>query len=193
MTATQFVLETLTHRKIERVNFRYGPIRVYPAGYNRDVAKLVRDGHIQFTTQAGAHYTADHRPGERHTMALPAQDFKHHLAEGTLTVRGTPSPLLRGTVVHEATHALQDYQRNHTDPAMSEGAAYLAGWITNLLWGYPELATAPDRPTGHSCARELAGRFVHGHVGYVIPDADVQTLNGLVAIGSPHRYVFNGI
>lgn len=193
MTAKQFVLETLQHSRVARINFKYGSILVYPTGYSRDVANLVQDEHIQFTTAPGAHYTVDSQPGVRHQMALPAQDFQQDPNTRVLNVRGNPGPLLRGTIIHEATHALQDYQRHQTDASTAEGAAYLAGWITSLLWGYPELPSNAQPTTGHAYARQLAGRFIHGQIGYLIPDAEVRALNALVSTGSASRYVFNGI
>jgi hypothetical protein len=166
---------------------------VYPDGYRRDVAQLVQDGHIRFSITAGAHYTVDSRPGEPHTMALPSDDFDTDPRTGELTVRGTPGSALRGTVIHEATHALQDFQRHHSDPETAEGAAYLAGWMASILWGFPPMPPGPIPATGHAHARRLAERVLQREILYLIPPAEVTALNGYVRTGSPHRYVFNGI
>jgi hypothetical protein len=193
LSVKRFVVETLRDGRIRSINFRYGSILVYPEGFSRDVAKLVEDGHIQFTNTPGAHYTVDARPGERHTMALPSQDVEPDPRTGALNVRGSPGSLFRGTIVHEATHALQDYQRHPSDPRTAEGAAYLAGWMANLLWGYPPLPAAVRPTTGHAYARRLAERRLQSQIGYVIPEAEVRALNDLVLTGSASRYVFNGI
>ena len=130
MNVKQFVIETLRHTNVNRINFRYGRILVYPLGYSRDVAQLVKDGHIL---------------------------------------------------------------RNQTDAQTAEGAAYLAGWMASLLWGYPRLPSHAVPTTGHAYANWLAGRRLNGQIGYVIPDTEVRVLNALVATGAPSRYVFNGI
>lgn len=202
MTVKQFVIDTLRHNNISRIDFRYGPILVYPAGYSRDVVQLVEAGHIQFDTSPGAHYTVDTRPGEPHRMALPAEhveqnsDARNRNA-GMLSVKANLGQLggarFRMTIIHEATHALQDYQRNQTDARTAEGAAYLAGWIASLLWGYPRLPSDAVPTTGHAYARRLAGHRLDGQIAYVIPDTQVRRLNALVATGSASRYVFNGI
>lgn len=196
MTVKQFVIDTLRHNNISRINFSYGPIRVYPAGYSRDVAKLVEDGHIQFNAAPGAHYTVDARPGEPHRMAVPAEHVQLD-SGGRLVTKTNLGQLggarFRGTIVHEATHALQDYQRNQTDARTAEGAAYLAGWMASLLWGYPRLPSNVRPTTGHAYARQLAGRCLGGQIAYAIPDAEVRALNALVVTGSASRYVFNGI
>jgi hypothetical protein len=96
-------------------------------------------------------------------------------------------------VVHEATHALQDYQRIRLDPQTSEGAAYLAAWIARLVWGYPRLSgSAASVVTSHSYARRLAARVIDQGI-YVIPVDDVRTLNSLVGTAVASSYVFNGL
>lgn len=214
VTAKQFVLDTLTHSKIRPINFQYGPLRVYPSGYQHDVASLVRDGHIQLTVSGGdAHYTINAAPGETHFMALPQRFVQGDLG-GTLRVRslsGREGAEFRGTIVHEATHALHDYQhaRMETEtqrrlrerrgrPApprarMAEGAAYLASWIARLQWGYPRLDPNGATRTSHAFARILAARVLDGDIVYVIPNSDVMTLNSKVAHASEDQYVFNGI
>ena len=200
MTVKEFALETLGHRRISRLNFRYGPILIYPAGYSRDVAKLIEDGHILFDTNEGAHYTVDSQPGEHHHMALPKQNIDSPVPTrnaGHLQVLPNLGRIggaqFRMTVVHESTHALQDYQRNQTDPEMAEGAAYLAGWITCLLWNHPRLEPGVTPTTAHAYARQLAGDFLDSRIGYIIAERAIERLNGMVLTGAASRYVFNGI
>lgn len=210
MTLKQFVIDILRHDNTNRINFRYGPILVYPEGYKRDVAQLVEDGHILFDITRGAHYTVDARPGQPHHMALPMENIEqtsgsqqYHNA-GMLSVKANLGASwesrvsqgaagFRGTIIHEATHALQDYQRTQTNSQTAEGAAYLAGWMASLLWGYPPLQSDVVPGTDHAYARRLAERRLNGLIGYVIPDAEVRALNALVTTGTASRYVFNGI
>ena len=200
MTVKEFVIDTLKHGNIGRINFRYGPILIYPDGYSRDVAKLVQDGHILFDTNEGAHYTVDTRPGEPHHMALPAEHIDATVPTrnaGQLQVHSNLGRIggarFRMTVVHESTHALQDYQRTQTEPEMAEGAAYLAGWIACLLWNHPRLEPGVTPNTAHAYARQLAGDFLDNRIGYLIPENAVARLNGIVLTGAASRYVFNGI
>jgi hypothetical protein len=198
-TLRDYVDETLTHDLIERINFRYGPMPVYPAGYG-EIARAVRGRRIQFTTARNAHYTAHPQPGQPHQIAIPGHFVVSR--DGELWVL-PPSELgpygeadLRGTIVHEATHALQDYQRITLEPRNAEGAAYLAGWVACLQWGYEKLpreARPAERAHAHHHARWLASRFLDRDIGYRIPEAEMRILNGRVPIGSDHLYDFNGI
>jgi hypothetical protein len=207
MIVKQFVIETLRDSKIRRINFRYGPIRVYPEGYQRDIAEAVEHEHIGFLAAAGnPYYTAERLRGQQHIMALPAEHIELNSNTpngnaGILSVKANLGQLggagLRGTIVHEATHALQDYQRNQTDAKTAEGAAYLAGWMASLLWGYPRLMLPGGGvpSTAQAYARWLAGLRLDGRIGYEIPKSHVDALNGLVALllESADGYVFNGI
>jgi hypothetical protein len=193
------VIATLRDRRIREVNFSYGPTKVYPSGYYGDVARAIRHGHIQFVVTSGdASYTADAPRGATHTWSVP-----NHMAEtdrrGNVRVKGALSAGDRGTIVHEATHALQDYQRlseklgSQFTPQMAEGSAYVAAWIARLQWGYPRLAPNVVPSTSHAYARSIAGKLLDGEIVYIIPNGDVQRLNALVRTGSAHRYVFNGL
>ena len=196
-----FVINTLTDQRVNQVNFKYGPILVYPSGFRRDVANLVRDGHITLGASNGANgsYAADARPGQRHEMKVNEQYLARDPRTGDLRVKSNLSVMEKAslcrTIIHESTHALQDYQRNQTGAFMAEGAAYLAGWMAALLWGYPRLRThGTTRPAhAHTYARGLAGRLLSGQVVYLVPDVDVRELNARVPTGSASRYVFNGI
>lgn len=195
-TVQQFVLETLTHPHIDRINFQYGPTRVYPNGYRRDIARAVRNGRIAFETTSGGHFRMNTPPGQTHHMAVPGNLV--YVDEGVLCVKSRLSPLeaadLRGTIIHEATHALQDYQRAALDPRMSEGSAYLAGWMGRLQWGYPRLGSGGNiHASANAYARHLAARLLDHVIVYIVPNSDVQRLNALVTTGSRQQYVFNGL
>jgi hypothetical protein len=206
-----FVLETLTHEFIGRLNFRYGPMRVYPEGYRRDIAGCVRDGLIRLTIDpaevgyAGAaaapagSFVSDTPRGRIHPFFVNPRlcETRHgnvYLLDG---LSENERADLRGTIVHEATHALQDYQRRPLDPRTAEGAAYLAGAIARRLWRYRTATPIVNpRAGGLAYSLHLAERFLaetDPHRRYLIPSDDVMILNSLVTTGAAHRYVFDGI
>ncbi|NJN64260.1 MAG: hypothetical protein HC882_04855 [Acidobacteria bacterium] len=210
-TLQEFVLETLTCEHIDQLNFRFGHLLVYPSGYRDDIAGAIRNGRIRLTsdpaeitsnphgTSASGSFVADTPRGEVHPFFINPEFTVS--TGGVLHVRDglsrSESASLRGTIVHESTHALQDYQRLGTpDPRAAEGAAYLAGAITAHLWGYRTVgAIVNPRVSGRSYAIVLAERFLRELPSnrYVISREDVSILQSLVTTGGAHRYVFDGI
>jgi hypothetical protein len=211
-TLKNFVLETLTHAFVGRLNFRYGATRVYPEGYRRDIAHCVRDGLIVLTTDPavlgpdpasravpGGAFIVETQRGHAHPFFIDPANCV--LRDGTAYVKDSLGENelanLRGTIVHEATHALQDYQRVAIDPVTSEGAAYLAGAIARRLWGFRTAGPIVNpRASGIAYSLHLADRFLaetDPNRRYLIASDDVHALNGLVTTGSFDRYVFNGI
>lgn len=211
-TLRDFVIETLTDAHIGRLNFRYGATRVWPDGYRLDIAGCVRDGHIRPTIDPAV------LGGDPARRAIPAGSYVMETPRGNVhpffidpancdVVGGTayvkrsllPGELadLRGTIVHEATHALQDWMRVRLDPRTAEGSAYLAGAITRRLWGYRRgIPIVNPRAGGLAYSLMLADRFLaetDPHRRYEIAGDDVMELNALVTTGSASRYVFNGI
>jgi hypothetical protein len=209
-TLNEFILETLTHHHIARLNFRYGAMLVYPDGYRRDIAHCVRDGLIRPTIDpavagitsdppAGA-FRMETAPGSTHWFFVNPRYFD--LIGGVPHLKTTMSSNeladLRGTIVHESTHALQDYQRlGRMDPRTAEGAAYVAGAIFRRLCGYRTLGEIVN-PTasGISYSLWLADRWLaetdSAH-RYLIADRDVDQLGRLVTMAHPDRYMANGI
>jgi hypothetical protein len=208
-TLNEFVLETLTHHHVGRLNFRYGPMRVYPDGYRRDIAGCVRDGLIRPTTDAATAHISGAAPAGAFRMETPrGEPHPFFVNPDLFDVRGGTAYLkstlsaneladLRGTIVHEATHALQDWQRVELDPRTAEGAAYLAGAIFRRLCGFRTLGTIVDPlASGTAYSLHLADRFLaetDPHRRYLIAEEDVTTLNRLVTTARFDRYVYNGI
>jgi hypothetical protein len=208
-TLQSFVLETLRHRHIEVLNFQFGALRVYPSGYSSDIASSVETGAIRLTSDwadTGASaplshdgaFAVDTAAGTSHPFFVHSR-WTEVASEG-LCVRETLSSReqahLRGVIVHESTHALQDWQRVAPNPRTAEGAAYLAGAITSRLWGFAPIGgVANPRASGLAFAMDLSERFLSSTVGarYVISATDVSTLESLVTIGAPARYLFNGL
>lgn len=211
-TLRDFVLETLTHAYVGRLNFRYGATRVWPDGYRLDIAGCVRDGLIRPTIDpaalgpdpehraipAGA-FVMETRRGQAHAFFIDPVNCD--LVNGTACVKtslsATEQADLRGTIVHEATHALQDWMRVTLDPRTAEGAAYLAGAIARRLWGYRTASPIVNpHASGIAYSLTLADRFLaetDPHRRYAVSSDDMMTLNGLVTTGAASRYVFNGI
>lgn len=208
-TLNEFILETLQHHHIARLNFRYGAMLVYPDGYRRDIAHCVRDGLIRPTLDpevAGIHgelpagaFRMETEPGTPHPFFVNPHFFDIVRGVPQLKTTMTEQELaeLRGTIVHESTHALQDYQRRRLDPRTAEGAAYMAGAIFRRLCGYRTFgAIVNPTMSGTSYSLFLADRFLaetDPARRYLIPDEDVATLNRLVTTVRAERYLANGI
>lgn len=196
------VVETLTDRRMQALNFGYGPIRVYPHGYT-EVANLVRDGHIRFNYVGGGDnsFAPDAPAGEPHTWNV-SRDLGEPDGRGGVQVRNVVGISGRGTIVHEATHALQDFQRlNAPDrlgsgftAEMAEGAGHIAGWIARFQWGWPA-PQSNERTYGTiAFAKQIAAALLDGRIVYQVPDGLYRQLNSYAAnsIGSRDRYSFHG-
>jgi hypothetical protein len=201
MRLESFVLETLGSPYVDKLNFQFGPMRVYPLGYRRDIAGCIRNGRIALrlgsTSGPAGSFAVDTPRGQIHPFVFNSRLIDER--SGVLHLKSLSAREqadLRGTIIHESTHALQDWQRISLTPQMSEGPAYLAGAIARRLWGYRDLGPVPNpRVTGHAFALYLADRFLAApvHSRYIIPANDVQVLVSLVSTGSADRYSFDGI
>lgn len=213
MRLRDFLIECLTAPQTARLNFRFGPLQVYPTGFSQDVARAISSGVIRLTTdgaalgmsaaaaasfarQANAAYTPDPAPGRRHVLWVNPSLCARGAGEPQLAPMGRiEAAALRGTLMHECTHALQDYQRAQTTPDIAEAAAYLVGAITARQYGYALGAIANPRASGRAYALSLADRMLGAGVqhSYVVAADDVRALRALVATGSSERYLFNGL
>jgi hypothetical protein len=210
-TLREFVLETLTSSFVNRLNFQFDTMLVYPNGYSGDIAACIRGGSIRLTSDPAAisshpeqmsadgSFVADTPRGQAHHFFVHS---RHTLSRGSELflrddIAANELARLRGTIVHEATHALQDFQRRPLDPPTAEGAAYLAGAIMMRQCGYRTPSPIVNPRAGiHAYALTFADRFLaEPNAGrrYVIPPDDVGWLKRLAPTGSAHRYVFEGI
>jgi hypothetical protein len=212
--ARDFVLETLTSPNVNKLFFQYGRTFVYPEGYRRDIAACIRNRRIEVTSDvervygrngapANASFVVDTPRGSVHPFFLNPRwtDTVH----GRLVIkRLSPHEKadLKGTIIHEATHALQDFQRldrrgrGRLRPSVAEGAAYLAGAITRRLHGYRMPPIANPRANFFLYTMDLADRYLAAwrpHRQAVIAQDDVTWVTGHAPTGSHDRYDFNGI
>lgn len=210
-TLREFVLETLTSPFVNRLNFQFDTMLVYPNGYSGDIAACIRGGSIRLTSDASeisttpeqitaaGSFVVDTPRGQVHPFFVHPRFTTAEESELFLRddVAGNDRARLRGTIIHEATHALQDYQRQQLDPPTAEGAAYLAGAITMRLWDFRTFGPIVNpNASVHAYSLTVADRFLaEPNAGrrYVIPPDDVRALKRHAPIGSAHRYVFDGI
>jgi len=70
ITLKGFVIQTLRDSKVDRFNFRYDHLLVFPQGF-RSVADLIQRGHISMEIgQITSNYEADTAPGTTRIMRL---------------------------------------------------------------------------------------------------------------------------
>ena len=193
-TVTKRALETLRHANIRQINFLYGNLYVYPHHFRR-IAELIAADHIVYEASHGNHYDPTPERGETHTIGVHSSLGRPE--EGTLIAVTPFTPQNRGTIVHEACHAVHDYQGvttrhgNTILPRQFEGAATLAGWMAALLWGFDHAPSRFLTPT-MQLARRKARAVLDGTIGYQIDDETVRELDAAVRTGSASRYFFNG-
>lgn len=202
LTFKQAVIDTLTDRRLEAINFGYRGSFVYQSGF-RDVANLVRDGHIQFVySGSGDNSFAPASPsGSPHIWSVN-RDIADVGSDDRILIRGVLGSGGRGTIVHEATHALQDYQRLNAPDRLgsgfsaehAEGAAHIAGWMARMLWGWPRPQQGDSTHGTIACARRIAADLLDGTIDPIITPGQAAILDGYAAhsIGSRHRYAFHG-
>jgi len=111
------IIRILESPEVRRINFQCGPVRIYGQGYRR-VADAIRSRrlvcvHNTLAQQAGvALYQHAVGPNRVNRLQIPDPAFPniHHKA----------------MLVHEATHAIEDYHRRALNELDAEAAAYLA-------------------------------------------------------------------
>lgn len=188
-TLKDFAIDTLMHSNMRKVNFQYGGLRVYPSGF-ATIASAIRNGHIRLigaNLSSGADYDPSTRPGRQHTIRVDTSFVTPGGSSSLLSLSAKSERLLRMAIVHECTHALQDYQRVTATPELAEGAAYVAGWIAAIQWGYTFVPTG-----GHQAiARNLARQIIAG--SYNVRPILVHSLGLNVPTARASYYVFNGI
>ena len=207
-TVKSFVLQTLSSPHVDWLNFRFDNTLVYPSGYRNDVARAFESERIRITINyadvshdppagaPGAAYAMDTARGQTHYLFFPpalAHRCGRDLCINVLT--SFEEANLRRTIIHECTHALQDYQRVRLTPQTAEASAYLAGAITGRRWGDHHVV-ANERAGAHAYAFSLADRLLQQglpHRPWVIPAEDIAWLKAHVLVGRLERYVFNGI
>ncbi len=119
------VMTVLRSPNCGRINFQIGSIRVYGGGY-RTIATCIENRQIQVVR----------------ALAVPSTVAAYNRRYDLLILGTTPSPNL---VVHECTHALNDWHRRNILAVEDEVSAYIAQMMF-LFLGNPALATAIQQP-----------------------------------------------
>jgi hypothetical protein len=152
---------------IGAINFQFSTYKVYPGGYRTDIADLVANGKIKINRRFSDIGMAD-------TGASYMPDSDHFsISHGFDIAKDVPKLLF----VHEATHALLDWQKVGTIPTTdSEAVAYLAEAIFVHTKGWKALGgvggTPPPRLRVE--AYRVAGVVVGG--AYTVPPGDAAAL-----------------
>lgn len=145
------VVSILRNPRLRGVNFSYGPLRVYPQGYAA-IANAIENGSIRIEQADGnASFRANPEDGATEVMSL-GSEIAVQGSRGRLVCVRNLATTGHATIVHEATHALQDFQQisarnagfrgisEQSDRArMAEGAAYVAGWMAAYFFGHADL------------------------------------------------------
>ena len=201
MTMRQLALEVLGEAEIRRINFRYRSCPVYSSGY-ADIARMIEKGRItvgRLRGSGGIYYEED---------------------DSMFIARGRDKSVRR-TIVHEATHALQDRHGDPMPSLASEGAAYVAGGFYSVLkeratgdgdWtappeprqpgnGLANLARSPDPHLveTYQISYRIARRIIDESAGYLVSDAEADLIEA--ELSQTREYasdvgrttVFNGI
>lgn len=150
--------------EIARLNFAFGKLKVYPSGYQTDVADAISSGKIKVKADsgavgagAGAAYFTDYDTLE----LLPGFSIAKQRDQAF--------------VVHECTHAFFDLLSigNHSGHD-DEAAAYIAEAIYLEAIGAPPASGHLIRVAAHAIAKKvLAG-------AYAVSAADMATLSSFV-------------
>lgn len=198
--SAQSVAAILRGPSIARMNFHCGPTRVYPHGYDVIAHDLltgrlrVMEAPVRGETRTTAYYSY-HRSDDwaANTFYLPATLNASRLSH-------------RALIVHEATHALQDYHRVPLRVDDAECAAYLAQTLYFRLEGQ-SFAAYSREARGHADANAdallmmleaVALRLDTVRGTYEVPARDYETIRGCIQRHPmymdhfAHRSEFNG-
>ncbi len=114
---TDFVDFLTTDPNISKINFKFLAYKIYPAGYARDVAGCIKSGKIRinrrFSDWGRGDTGGSYMPGDDKYSLSAAFDLKQVYYQIIL--------------VHESTHAVQDYQKlGMVKRSEAEAVAYVA-------------------------------------------------------------------
>jgi hypothetical protein len=164
---------------INRINFAYDTLKVYPSAYTKDVADAIASGAIKVRMK-----------GAGGPAAGASYDTNYDSLELSPTFSITSSRD-QAFIVHECTHAHLDIQHMGWHSAHAdEAVAYLAEAIFLEASTQPPLGSEAIRIVAHRIAKTVLGGL------YLIPAADCTALTAEVA-KDPHyasttKYNSNG-
>ena len=133
---SDFIALLTTDPDVRKINFKFLTYKIYPEGYFRDVASCIKSGSIKINRRF-----SDLGFGDTGGSYFPAND-KYSISKAFDLTKMSNKILL----MHESTHALQDYQRlGKIKRAEGEAVAYVAEAIYGQAKG---LAPLSDPATG---------------------------------------------
>lgn len=112
MPARDHFIAVLEESNNRYINFICGRARVYGAAY-RTIATAIRNNHIQVIEDS----------------RLPEYGMVYNYLHNTVRVNGSidfAHPENKSLIIHEMTHAIEDFHRVPLSRADAEGAAYIA-------------------------------------------------------------------
>ncbi len=171
----RMVIAVLGEQRVQRINFRFGPVRISGHDYST-IARGIRH------TRLSCEVNGDNR-------LMGAGSYVHGTSATSRDVIRLPfmeahTPAEKALIVHEATHAIEDYHRATLHFLDSEGAAFLA----QTMYGY--LATnggCPfDVPDSNAMdifltAHGIARRILTTPGGYEVFTRERESLRNAIA------------
>ncbi len=184
-----FVKFLTTDPDIAKINFKFLSYTVYPTGYSGDIANCINAGHIGITRRF-----SDLGYDDTGGSYIPG-DNKYSLSRSFDLTKVFYQIIL----VHESTHALQDYQRlGSVSRAEAEAVAYVAEAVYVQAKGYSPIKDPkthlpdPIRAAADTVATAILGGsyLVPPHLAAVVTSA-VKTSPHYGSL--PPLLSFNGV
>jgi hypothetical protein len=128
MSLKDDVVNLLRSREAQSINFRFGTISIYGSGYGT-IASAIETRHIMLENMvsrvSGALLC-------EYCHSVGVNCVNRLLVDEALDFN---APVEAQLVIHEATHAVMDYQRTRLNLLESEATAYIAGAFYCVLKG----------------------------------------------------------
>ena len=194
MTLGENVAELLCSAHVSRINLRCGPTRVWGAGYRHIAASIQR----RPASGAVGHQHRVQVESNAHVATLGCGNYNENLGPNSVNKMMLPFSMMRsvqdrGVAVHEATHALQDWNGRPMSQADSECAAYIA----HMMYGF--LATGGEFPLevdGQLDMQALAvfqeswtvaRRLATERGAYIVTDREQRSIEAALRAFRPYR------
>lgn len=170
------VVEVVENPLVRRINFKFGPVRISGGDY-LTIARAIRHHRIacevnaEYARYGAGAYVHDGIGVRRNIIRIPFQQ--------------AVTPAEQALIVHECTHAIEDYHGVPLQFLDSEGAAFLAQTM------YGHLATSGGLPFSHPDLRVMdifteahliAQRILTTRGGYEVTDRERERLRNAIGM-----------